>query len=136
MYHGWKYDITGQCVDTPNEPPASRFKERIKVRSYATREAGGLVWAYMGDDDVPPVMPWFEWLSLTPANWHMERYLTESNYLQALEGDQDTSHASHLHSTLDNRLADHVTTLDGLHSHEHMSDKAPASTRWRTGLPP
>ena len=47
-YHGWKYDTTGQCVDMPNEPGDLSFKDKIKLRSYPTIEAGGAIWAYMG----------------------------------------------------------------------------------------
>ena len=54
VYHGWKYDADGNCVDMPNEPPYSRFKDRIKLTAYPTREAGGLVWAYMGPADKTP----------------------------------------------------------------------------------
>src|SRR5438045_6934504 len=47
VYHGWKFDTTGQCVDMPSEPPESDFKERISVKAYPTYETGGMIWIYM-----------------------------------------------------------------------------------------
>lgn len=51
-YHGWRYDETGQCVEQPNEDKP--FCERIKLRTYPTREYAGLIFAYLGDDEPPP----------------------------------------------------------------------------------
>src|SRR4029450_806270 len=47
-YHGWKYDVNGQCVDLPSEAEASGMKERIKLKSYPCLELGGVIWTYMG----------------------------------------------------------------------------------------
>src|ERR671930_1988695 len=48
VYHGWKFDTSGQCVDMPNEPPESNFKDKIQAVSYPCRERNGVIWAYMG----------------------------------------------------------------------------------------
>ena len=56
VYHGWKYDAAGNCVDMPNEPAESNFKSRIKATAYPCQEAGGIVWTYMGPREVPPRM--------------------------------------------------------------------------------
>ncbi len=45
-YHGWKFDVTGQCVDQRSE--LHPFAHRIKITSYPIRESGGIVWTYMG----------------------------------------------------------------------------------------
>src|SRR6187200_1915343 len=47
VYHGWKFDTTGQCVDMPSEPAESNFKGKIKATAYPCREQGGLIWTYM-----------------------------------------------------------------------------------------
>src|SRR5918992_5857594 len=47
VYHGWKFDIEGNCVDMPNEPAETRFKEKVKITAYPTHESGGVVWTYM-----------------------------------------------------------------------------------------
>src|SRR5437870_4092419 len=48
VYHGWKFDVTGVCVDMPNEPPESNFKHKIQHKAYPCRERNGVVWTYMG----------------------------------------------------------------------------------------
>src|SRR5438874_159612 len=69
VYHGWKFDVDGHCVDMPNEPPESNFKDRIRHPAYAAREQGGIVFAYMGASD-PPGLPALEWAHLPPENVH------------------------------------------------------------------
>src|ERR671939_1035653 len=54
VYHGWKFDVAGHCVDMPNEPPESNFKDKVRARAYPCRERGGDVWAYLGPRDTPP----------------------------------------------------------------------------------
>jgi phenylpropionate dioxygenase-like ring-hydroxylating dioxygenase large terminal subunit len=125
IYHGWKYDADGNCVDMPNEPPYSRFKERIKLKAYPVREAGGLIWAYMGPADKVPDMPGLEWLSAPADHTYIEKYLVESNFAQAVEGDHDSSHASALHSSLANKFTDEFVNGQTQFSGYHMTDKAP-----------
>ena len=57
VYHGWKFDTSGACVDMPNEPPESNFKHKVRVTAYATAEWGGMIWAYMGPKDRQPELP-------------------------------------------------------------------------------
>src|SRR2546428_10432922 len=57
VYHGWKFDVTGACVDMPNEPPESNFKHKIHHTAYPCRERNGIVWAYMGSAEQPPELP-------------------------------------------------------------------------------
>src|SRR5947208_1103421 len=57
VYHGWKFDVTGQCVDMPSEPPESNFKAKIQATAYPAVEQGGLVWIYMGPKDKQPPLP-------------------------------------------------------------------------------
>jgi len=51
VYHGWKFDATGQCVDMPNEPAESDFRTKVQAIAYPTREWGGVIWVYMGPRD-------------------------------------------------------------------------------------
>jgi 5,5'-dehydrodivanillate O-demethylase len=53
FYHGWMYDGNGQCVEQPAEPEP--FCSRIKIRSYPTQEYLGLIWAYLGEGEPPPL---------------------------------------------------------------------------------
>ena len=57
VYHGWKFDVDGNCIDMPNEPAESDFRTRVKAVAYPTQERGGLVWAYMGPRKEPPPLP-------------------------------------------------------------------------------
>jgi phthalate 4,5-dioxygenase len=96
VYHGWKFDVAGHCVDMPNEPPESNFKDKVRARAYPCRERGGVVWAYMGPRQTPPELPDLEPNNLGERSTAMA-VLRDCNYLQALEGDIDTSHFSFLH---------------------------------------
>ncbi len=95
VYHGWKFDVAGNCVDMPNEPAESDFKQKVKAVAYPTRERGGIVWAYMGPRSEPPPLP--DWLPNLDEDCQVWARLQESNWLQALEGDIDTVHAFFLH---------------------------------------
>jgi phthalate 4,5-dioxygenase oxygenase subunit len=63
VYHGWKFDVTGACVDMPSEPAESNFKNKVRTAAYAAAEQGGIIWAYMGAD-TPPSLPEFEWCNI------------------------------------------------------------------------
>ena len=53
-YHGWKYDVSGQCMDVPSEPAESGFCAKIKLKSYPLVERGGVLWTYMGPPQTQP----------------------------------------------------------------------------------
>jgi len=97
VYHGWKFDVDGNCVDMPNEPPESNFKHKVKVTAYPCRERGGVVWTYMGPRTPPPPLPDLDPNMLPDGQWFVGPILSECNWLQALEGDIDTSHLGFLH---------------------------------------
>jgi phenylpropionate dioxygenase-like ring-hydroxylating dioxygenase large terminal subunit len=97
-YHGWKYDVTGQCVDVPSEPAESGFCQKIKLKSYPMIERGGVIWVYMGPADQQPSLPEYEFATVGPEQSYTSKRLQECNYLQAMEGGIDSSHVSFLHS--------------------------------------
>lgn len=96
-YHGWKYDITGQCVEMPNEPEESGFREKVAITAYPCREIGGLIWAYLGDPAHQPAPPAYDWLQVPPTHRFWTKREQDSNWLQALEGAIDSSHVGQLH---------------------------------------
>jgi len=98
VYHGWKFDIDGNCTDMPNEPPESRFKEKVSIRSYPTVELGGVVWAFLGPRPKMPGLPDMEWLRAPAAYRNVSVTHEFCNYLQAIEGGIDTVHSSFLHN--------------------------------------
>jgi len=97
IYHGWKFDVKGRCVDMPTEPADYGFRDRITLRSYPVREGGGLVWTYLGDPDEEPPFPAFDWTSLPRDHVAPVKFVEHTNYLQALEGAIDTAHSWFLH---------------------------------------
>ncbi|MDR7083272.1 nitrite reductase/ring-hydroxylating ferredoxin subunit [Arthrobacter ginsengisoli] len=97
VYHGWKFGTDGQCVDMPNEPAESDFFQKVKAVVYPTKEMGGIVWAYLGDAEHQPELPKFEWAQVPESHRHMTKVTLDSNYLQSVEGDIDSSHTAFLH---------------------------------------
>ena len=98
VYHGWKFDVDGQCVDMMNEPES--FAHKISTGSYPTAEVGGVIWAYLGPADRRPPLPHFAWTRVAPTHLHLSKVIQESNWLQGLEGGIDTSHVPVLHRVL------------------------------------
>jgi phthalate 4,5-dioxygenase oxygenase subunit len=96
-YHGWKYDVEGNCVDMPSEPEGSSFKNRIKHTAYPCVERAGIIWTYMGPADKQPPLPELEWALLDDDHRFVSKRWQESNYLQAMEGGIDSSHVSFAH---------------------------------------
>jgi phthalate 4,5-dioxygenase len=100
VYHGWKFDVTGQCIDMPNEPAESDFKTKVRAVSYPTAEKAGIVWAYMGPSERKPPVPDYEWMRAPAGQTWVSKTYQNCNYLQAMEGGLDTSHSSFLHRDL------------------------------------
>jgi phthalate 4,5-dioxygenase oxygenase subunit len=94
-YHGWKFDVTGQCVDQRSEPHP--FAHRIKITSYPTRESGGIVWAYMGPAETMTPFRDFGTDSLPAELVAANKETVYCNWVQSMDGDLDTAHISNLH---------------------------------------
>jgi phthalate 4,5-dioxygenase len=93
-YHGWKYDVTGQCVDLPSVP---QLAPKMRIKAYPCIERGDIVWAYMGPPEKQPAPPELEWCLLPPERRFVSKRLQQTGYLQAMEGGIDTTHASWVH---------------------------------------
>jgi phenylpropionate dioxygenase-like ring-hydroxylating dioxygenase large terminal subunit len=78
VYHGWKFDATGRCVDMPCEPATSTYKDKVQARAYPCLERGGLVWAYLGPRVTPPPFPALEPVLATDAK--LQIYQRECNW--------------------------------------------------------
>jgi phthalate 4,5-dioxygenase len=98
IYHGWKFDVTGKCLDMPNVQPQQDFKHKVRARAYPVVERAGLVWVYMGSRAEAPPLPAFEILDVPEKEVGALFIQRNCNYLQALEGDIDTSHFGFLHA--------------------------------------
>ena len=112
VYHGWKFDVTGTCVDMPNEPAESDFKHKVTVTAYPCEEAGGVVWVYMGPPEKKPMLPRPEWTLVPPEQRVVSRYIQENNWVQGLEGGIDSSHVSFLHSTVAQHKGQYTAEFD------------------------
>jgi len=100
IYHGWKFDRTGQCVDMPNEPPNSRFAEKIHLRAYRAEDRGGVIWVHMGPPELGAQIPGLEWIDVPAAQRSVSKRLQACNWLQNLEGEVDSAHAAFLHGSV------------------------------------
>jgi len=98
VYHGWKFDKAGQCLDMPTEPKDSPMRARMRIKAYPTWEGGGMVWAYMGPAAEIPSPPDMELVRAPETHRFVSRTVQDCNYLQALEGGLDSAHATILHN--------------------------------------
>ena len=102
VYHGWKFDADGNCVDMPSEPADSTYKDKIKLKSYPVREKAGIVWAYLGPVETMGGLPELDWMDVPDDHRYMSRWYQDCNYAQAVEGEIDSAHVSFLHRKIDN----------------------------------
>jgi phthalate 4,5-dioxygenase oxygenase subunit len=104
IYHGWKIDVSGKVVDIPTEPAATRadLMARIKVGHYPVREAGTIVWVWLGGG-TPSDFPAFNWTSLPEGHVKTQLGIIRTNWLTGLEGQLDSAHVGILHSDWVNR---------------------------------
>jgi len=132
VYHGWKFDIEGNCVDMPSEPAESNFKSKVKVRAYPARDVNHMVWIYMGPRETPPPFPRFEVLTLPKEQVAIPSIMMEeANYFQNLEGDIDSSHIDYLHSRLrfDSNQGS-VATVNGMFKRDRAPRLHPIATEY------
>ena len=98
VYHGWKFAVDGSCLAQPNLPESQQFRDKVQARAYQARERGGLIWLYMGEAAKAPPLPEIEASRLPDDEVTVMFCQRACNWLQALEGDIDTSHFSWLHA--------------------------------------
>lgn len=96
LFHGWLFDVSGKCLDTPAEPPQSRFHETVRQRSYPLQIRAGIIWAWLGEGDAP-AFPDFDCFVAPDSHVFAFKGWWECNWLQALEVGIDPAHASYLH---------------------------------------
>ena len=98
IYHGWKYDVDGNVLETPAEPAGSDSKSKLRHLAYPCSEVAGVIFTHMGAPEKRPVMPRYEWFGLAAEQVCPIKSYLECNYLQGIEGDFDSSHTSFLHN--------------------------------------
>ena len=132
VYHGWKFDAEGNCVDMPNLRPEQDFSTKVRAKAYRVHERNGLIWVYMGAREPAPPLPAMESVLVPDGEVGINFVMRDCNWLQALEGDIDTSHFGFLH-------VGHVRPEDVPEDHpfnQTVNDRAPrfdvADTPWGT----
>ena len=96
-YHGWKYDLHGNCLETPPEPPEWAYKNEIKQPAYPVQKLAGLLFAYMGPVPAPELPRWDVLVREDGKRWITIESLLECNWLQPMENSVDPSHLYWLH---------------------------------------
>ena len=110
-YHGWCYDETGQCIETPLESPNSKLKNRVNIGGYPVQEMGGLVWGYLGPDPAPVLPPW-DFLVWPNSIRQMAITIIPCNWLQCHENSADPYHNTYLHGHFFKYQLERLGTLD------------------------
>ena len=121
VYHGWKFDVTGACIDMPSEPAESNFKNKVRASAYPCVERNGIVWAYMGPRADAAAAAALRGQPGRRGQRARAADVRECNWMQALEGDIDTSHLGFLHlgaNRAEDQDARHVRLLQ-------LADRAP-----------
>jgi phthalate 4,5-dioxygenase len=97
IYHGWKYDVAGNVLETPAEPAGSVLKNKVHQTAYPCQEAAGIVWSYLGPREKMPLLPNYEWMNPPLDHLYVSKSVQDCSWLQGLEGECDSSHLSILH---------------------------------------
>jgi len=112
LYHGWLYDIRGCVLEQPGEPGGGAQRDAIRHLAYPCREAGGVVFSYMGPGD-PPLLPSYEFLTVPEPQRTVTKIFYRCNYLQGNEGNIDPVHLSFLHRYLNESQAVYKRIVPG-----------------------
>jgi 5,5'-dehydrodivanillate O-demethylase oxygenase subunit len=103
-YHGWVFDPAGRCVEQPMEPAGSTFKNRVRQKAYRARDAGGLIFAYMGPEPAP-IFPQYDLLCRTDGRRAVWGRDVHNNWMQGVENPLDPYHVMVTHASIYPELA-------------------------------
>ena len=98
VFHGWKFDKNGKCVEIPSEPRDTNLLNKVCIKSYPCKEFAGIIWTYMGTEKEPPELPQYEFGRVPDSHRHVTKWHQKCNYVQGIEANMDSSHLSFLHS--------------------------------------
>ncbi|MEM7020651.1 MAG: Rieske 2Fe-2S domain-containing protein [Pseudomonadota bacterium] len=102
VYHGWKFDVEGNCIEIPTVPNniAEGLKPKAKIKALKVKEWCDMVWVHFSDD--PPELPQMDFSTLPPEHYFVSKKHQQCNWAQAVEGGLDTAHFSFLHANIKN----------------------------------
>lgn len=110
-YHGWLYDVNGDCLECPAEPPGSMFHLTVKHRAYSVQKFVGLYWAYLGPEPAPVIPKYDVWVRKDGTRHIYVQPQLDCNWVQAMENSVDPAHLQILHqNTANSRRAAASTT--------------------------
>jgi phthalate 4,5-dioxygenase oxygenase subunit len=96
VYHGWKYGVDGRCLDMMNLPATRDFRDKVRAKAYRVAERHGIIYVYMGEGE-PPELPGIECLNVAEEDLFIQFLQRECNFVQAIDGELDTSHVGIMH---------------------------------------
>jgi phenylpropionate dioxygenase-like ring-hydroxylating dioxygenase large terminal subunit len=99
LYHGWKFSASGAVLETPNNADP-KYAARMKAPAFPVREEGGIVWAYVGPIELLPAFSRYAFMDAEPGHRVVLRINVACNYLQLVEGGEDSSHVGVLHTNM------------------------------------
>lgn len=99
LYHGWKFDTAGRVLEVPNHHDM-RIAAALKAPAYPVHEDCGLIWTYIGPREQMPAPPRWAYQASKPEHRVVLRINVACNYLQLVEGGEDSSHVGILHSNM------------------------------------
>jgi 5,5'-dehydrodivanillate O-demethylase len=99
-YHGWLYDVNGNCLETPAEPADSKFYLTVKHKAYPVKHFIGMYWAYLGPLPAPEIPPYDVWVRKDGRRRLILQPQLDANWLQPMENSADPAHLQILHQTL------------------------------------
>ena len=99
LYHGWKFDVAGTVLETPNHTDP-KYRAKMKAPAFPVREEGGVVWAYVGPKELQPEFSRYAFMEADRDHRVVLRINVSCNYLQLVEGGEDSSHVGVLHTNM------------------------------------
>ena len=97
LYHGWKFNVSGGVMETPNHDDP-KYRSKLRAPAFPVREEGGVVWAYVGSKELEPAFSRYAFMDAKAEHRVVLRVNVACNYLQLVEGGEDTSHVGVLHT--------------------------------------
>jgi len=113
IFHGMKFHVSGKVVEAPTQslnPEA--FIKTMRLKHYPVREAGGLIWVWLGEGNTPPPLPYLEFMLLPDENLNVRLQEINCNWMQGIEATIDSSHVGILHKNWVGNLGELNLTAD------------------------
>ncbi|MCB1694122.1 MAG: aromatic ring-hydroxylating dioxygenase subunit alpha [Pseudomonadales bacterium] len=102
VYHGWKFDVSGNCIEIPTAPDkiAEGLKPKAALRALKVSEWCDMIWVHFGEGDVG-LPPQLDFSAMPDSHYFVSKKLQQCNWAQAVEGGLDTAHFSFLHANIE-----------------------------------